>query len=506
MSALVDVHREVHRKTRKRRTHHLRSSRVLKVHELHESVELVVGREWRVAQNVRDVRRTEHVETTAEAQSVERSVGKSEEVDVSLAERLRTSLLLRVDKQIVGCTHTHIHRHVRHIGEVYIAVERERIAVACEELEVLELHLAVCYRHRVVAESHLHTVRLTRHISRVEHQFAVHVQAVELSVHLHVSVGITLEVEQSVGHETIEQQQRSALQLHICREMAESACHVRTAERAYLVVVYRECAVDTVLVAAFARHVYELARHIANLAALVRHLVHTHERRHRHYAVVVDIVEVAVHHARHLRSIRNDGEHLGKVELRQADCDVLLCFGAVVAEHLHTHAVVCQQLHVSRYALVVGEEHIVALVHLELLVAEHRVDAAERHAHTVLLHIGFQSERHAETVAVVEHACAEEERLLVERAAEESVEDVLLVISVVAYLAFEVGLHRVRPHGYAYRVELHARSHERVDAHRTVDALHGRRVHFYICVLEFVTVVACRARDDVLLARIEING
>ena len=180
-------------------------------------------------------------------------------------------------------------------------------------------------------------------------------------------------------------------------------------------------------------------------------------------------------------------------------------FGAIVAEHLHTHTVVSQQPHISRNAVVVGKEHVVALVHLKLLVAKHGVDTAERHSYTVLLHVCFHTKSHTKTVAIVVDACAEEERLLIECATEKGVEHVLLVVAVVAYLSIEERLRRVRTDVDAYCIELYACSHERVDAHLAVDALHGRRVHIDISIAELVAETSSSAREDVLLAGIEVD-
>ena len=86
MRTLVDANREVHRQATQRWTLHLHVIRIFEVDELHKSVELVVGGERRVAQYVCDVRRTEHVKTTTEAQGIKRTIGKTEEVDIRLAE------------------------------------------------------------------------------------------------------------------------------------------------------------------------------------------------------------------------------------------------------------------------------------------------------------------------------------------------------------------------------------------------------------------------------------
>ena len=102
-------------------------------------------------------------------------------------------------------------------------------------------------------------------------------------------------------------------------------------------------------------------------------------------------MEVAVHHSGDVRGVGHDGQHLGKVEAGQTHGDVLKGFSAVVGINLHTHAVVGAQLHVGRQALVVAEEDVVALVNLKFLISEHGVDAAEREAHAVMLHLRSES-------------------------------------------------------------------------------------------------------------------
>ena len=255
------------------------------------------------------------------------------------------------------------------------------------------------------------------------------------------------------------------------------------------------------------RHIHKLTRQIAYRATLVSHLVHTHRRRYRHVALMLRyVVEVAVENARYIRCIRHYGEHLLQVETCQSDGHVLQCFGAVVGIYAYSHAVVGTQGHIGREPLIVGKEHVVVLVDLELLISQHGIDASQRHTHAIMLHLCTQSEGDAKTFAGVEYTCSEIQRLLVKGSSEARVEDKLLVVAVVAHLSFKVGLHRIRLECKPDGVELYARCHERVKAQLAIDALRGRRRHIYICVVEVVTEVAQGTCEDVFASGIEVKG
>ena len=164
MRTVVDVDREVHVESVDWRTCHGNGIRVAEVDKLHESIELIVGGEWRVAQYICDVARTQHIESSTHTQRIERSLSQSEEVDPRLAISLRACRLLRVDEQIVVGTHSYVERHVCHVGKVDISAQRKRIAVAGKELEVLERKAAVGDGERVVAHTHLDAIGFACHI------------------------------------------------------------------------------------------------------------------------------------------------------------------------------------------------------------------------------------------------------------------------------------------------------------------------------------------------------
>ena len=189
-------------------------------------------------------------------------------------------------------------------------------------------------------------------------------------MHLHLTLGITLESYDAVGDESVEQKQRCARHVEVGIERAFAFGVVRTGECAHLVVIHRERSVYIMLAHIALRHIHKLARQIAYRATLVSHLVHTHRRRYRHVALMLRyVVEVAVENARYIRCIRHYGEHLLQVETCQSDSHVLQCFGAVVGIYSHRHAVVGTQSHIGREPLIVGKEHVVVLVDLELLVS-----------------------------------------------------------------------------------------------------------------------------------------
>ena len=118
MRSFVDADGEVHVESVDGRTLHGGLLGSAEVDERDKSFEAVVRRERRVAQDVRDVRRAEHVQTTSHTQGVKPTVDGSEEVNVSLAVSLASCRLLRVDEKVVGSTHAQVESHGVHVGKV----------------------------------------------------------------------------------------------------------------------------------------------------------------------------------------------------------------------------------------------------------------------------------------------------------------------------------------------------------------------------------------------------
>ena len=131
MCAVVDIDSEVHVESVDRRTCHRYGIGVPTTICFHESVELVVGTEWRIAQYISNVCRAQYIESATHTQRIERSFSQSEEVDPSLSVSLRACCLLRIDKQIVVGTHPYVERHIGYVGKIDISTQRKRIACFC---------------------------------------------------------------------------------------------------------------------------------------------------------------------------------------------------------------------------------------------------------------------------------------------------------------------------------------------------------------------------------------
>ena len=215
-------------------------------------------------------------------------------------------------------------------------------------------------------------------------------------------------------------------------------------------------------------------------------------------------MEVAVEQTRHLRSIRHHGEHLGEVEPVKAYAKVLLALGAVVRIYLHAHAVVGTQAHVGGDALVLGKEHVVLLVYLKLLVAQHGVDAAQRQLYAARLHVCLKAEGYAETLSAVEHTCAEVDRRLGYGSTHLRVKHKLWVGAVVAHQSLEACLGRIGLESHTYGVYLHTRSHQRVEVKTAVDALAARYGKVGKGALEGIAKTLEHTAKDIVLAHIGI--
>ena len=104
--------------------------RIAKVGKLNQLIQSVIGRQWRIEQQVFHISRTEHIESATHVKPIERSLHTSQEVYVSLTPRHALSLLLRVDKQEVACTHSHIHHYMFGVREINATHKVQQVVVA----------------------------------------------------------------------------------------------------------------------------------------------------------------------------------------------------------------------------------------------------------------------------------------------------------------------------------------------------------------------------------------
>ena len=143
-------------------------------------------------------------------------------------------------------------------------------------------------------------------------------------------------------------------------------------------------------------HVGELRPDIAQGRVVVRHLVYRDRGRHRQVLLGLCEVEVAVEHARDVRSVGDDIEDLSDVKVMERGGDILQRVGvAVVGIDLHTRAILSRELHVCTHAPISAEVDIVAVVDGKLFVAEDRVIAEDMHVDTFVLHLGHEVHTHA---------------------------------------------------------------------------------------------------------------
>ena len=240
MRSFVDAHAKVHLKSRERRTRDNRFMRSIEVHELHKSVELVVGSKRRVAQNISQVSGAEHTKIATHTQSLKRSVYHSPEIDVCLAVSLRTFVLLRVYKQVIVGTHTHFKIHAFEVGEVEVSRECKRTSVVSEHFEGIKRHVTVFYLHLVLTQAHLHAIRITGDICGIETQSSIDIRLRQGTFHCHFARSRTLEVNKLVGHKAVEQKERSTVEHHVGIEIAIAIRVVGSLQGTHLIAVARK--------------------------------------------------------------------------------------------------------------------------------------------------------------------------------------------------------------------------------------------------------------------------
>ena len=278
MSTLVDAHRQVHVKARDRRAVEHIGGSVGQIGKLHEILQLVVGGKRRVFQVVLQVGSTEHVHASPHLQVVNESIHRTIEVDKCLAKGLRPGSLLGVDKfKIVG-THADIERHAAEVGEVERSLHIERAVVVGKHLEVLKLDVTVLNGHGVVGEAQAHAVRLAVHMAGIEIELAVDIGCRRCTLELDGTLGIAVETDDLVGDEAVEIRHRHAVEGHRRVDDALAGRVIRTCQRAHLVAVARDDAVD-IVTAVTLRHISELRADVAHRTATIHEVVYVDRRR-----------------------------------------------------------------------------------------------------------------------------------------------------------------------------------------------------------------------------------
>ena len=251
---------------------------VVQVGELHQFVHLVIGGQRGVAQDIRHIGGTEHIELAPHLQIVELALHDTVEIDECLAECHAAVVLLGIDQLIVLRPHPHVHEDIVEVGKIYVAIDVQRIVIMCENLEVLEEQLAAHHAHGVVAEAQLHAVRHAHHICRVEIYLSVHLRLIYRSLHGHLSVGIAFEAEELLRDESVDERKRHVVERHRGINHSLARRCVCTYECSHLVAIAEEHGVN-VVTAVGARHINEFSAHIAHITTLVCHLVDGERRR-----------------------------------------------------------------------------------------------------------------------------------------------------------------------------------------------------------------------------------
>ena len=91
------------------------------------------------------------------------------------------------------------------VGEIHATVHLQRIIVVGVELIVLQREMAAHDTHGVVAETESHAVGFAHQIATVEIHLPVYLRLAQLALHGEVAVGISLEADDLIGNEAVEQ-------------------------------------------------------------------------------------------------------------------------------------------------------------------------------------------------------------------------------------------------------------------------------------------------------------
>ena len=373
---------------------------VAEVGECHQFAQPVACVQRRVAQYVCHVGRTEHVERSPHVEFFEWSLHQGSEIDERLSVSHRLRRFLGTDYLIVVRLHLQVHRHTLGAREIHVAIHRERTVVVAVQRVVLKQQVASHNPHGVVVASHHHTVGHALDVGRVKLQLAVHLRACQRSCHGEMSLGISVEPYQLVGHESVHQRQRRAHEVERGVEISVAAVVIPTAEQSYLLAVAHYVSLHPVAVQSVLQ-IDKLAADVAHGHLLVCHSSHAHVRHHGYLLLgVLHEVEVAVHHSRQLRHKRHHRRHLPQVELVDAHGQVLQ-HGRVfpLAEHLHSCAVLGNEVNLGIHPSVAPEEHVVVLVELECLVSYQRHVWRHVHVDSAVAHLRHHS--HVQSLCVV---------------------------------------------------------------------------------------------------------
>ena len=213
VGSLRHVNRHIHTETIKSGVLDNNLSSIAKVLEFHQVVQLVVGGQWRVAQDIAQIGGAQDIETTTHGQVLQGSAHACEDVNEGLAIGNTLCMLFGTNNLVVLSPHAHIDRYTLQVCKVDVALNIERTVVVLRiDNEILKQQLTVLDAHGVIVETQLHTVGDALQIGRGKVELAINLWLRQRTLHRQFSFAKALQAEQLVGHKTVGQRQGKMLQ------------------------------------------------------------------------------------------------------------------------------------------------------------------------------------------------------------------------------------------------------------------------------------------------------
>ena len=153
MCSFRDVQRHIHAEAIDGWTCHSNLCSIAEVRELHEVIQLVVGSDRRITQNVAHIGGTQHIQTSTHIEVFEWSVHHGKDIDEGLAIGHTLGMLLGTDNLEVVGLHTQINHNLFEVAEVDITLYVQRVVVMGIHRKVLKQQVRMLDAYGVVVKA-----------------------------------------------------------------------------------------------------------------------------------------------------------------------------------------------------------------------------------------------------------------------------------------------------------------------------------------------------------------
>ena len=289
---------------------------------------------------------------------------------------------------------------------------------------------------RVVVEAHLDAVGDADEIGGIDIHLTIDIGMYQTAVNVNGTITVALQADDLIRDETIDDGEWCMGHLEGGIDQSLALVAIGSAEQSELIIVAQEAGLNGVGIILF-HHIDHFGADVADGRSLIGEFLHRHVGGHGEAPVMIlqDVI-VAIQQTRQTGQVRNHGRDLLQVDAIHGDCEVLLHRGVLILRiDLNTCLVVGYQIDIGLDMLVAGEEYIVVLVEVKLLITDGGALGQQFETEPVGFHIHRGTNTHTQFVFSVVESQACQGAMVVHMSIDETVEYELRILAVVAHLS-----------------------------------------------------------------------